>query len=712
MSRLLPSAIVSSTAAAPQNDGSGADPAPPVTRRRRIGLRANATAAVILAALLVTLAFTTSGGFSAVASAGDTWSEIVIMVLGSAASAATGVLGGRGRAWGAVTVAMFAVLAALTAVSIAWSVQPDYSWQDAGQTVAYLAAFAGAAALARLVPDRWLALVGALATATVALSAYALLVKVFPATLGPSNSLGANNSLGRLQNPFGYWNAIGVTGALGLPPCLWAGARRERGRVARVLAAPAIALLISVLVLSFSRSALLAALLATGLWLALVPLRLRAVVVLAVGAAGAAVIAGWALSTHALTSDGVPLATRTPAGHTFGIVLVLTLAGVSTAGVAASLAVDRIELPSEMRRRIGQALVILIALVPAGGVVALAASSRGLTGEISHAWSTLTSTSGGVGDTSGRIGQLGNSRPLYWSQGIKVGEHALLKGVGAEGYATARQAYATSAAKSDQAHSYVIQTFADFGLIGLAVNLALLVTWGIAAARPLARRARWSSLTGAQTAERQGLLTLAMVVVAFGAQSAIDWTWFFTGVTVPALLGAGWLAGRGPLLSPVGRAAERRPLTQRPGAGAGVIVLSALTLLMAWMTWQPLRSAQAWSASLNAVAGGNTGAAFTDARDAAAIDPMSIAPLQTLSSLYMAVGDRASARAELLEATRRQPGNYNTWLSLGELDMQYHQTRLAFASLLHALRLSPQDPTTIDLVSQARSKLGLPPPKP
>ena len=44
----------------------------------------------------------------------------------------------------------------------------------------------------------------ALAAASVALSAYGLLVKVFPA------SLDAGDGLGRLQSPFGYWNAVGV----------------------------------------------------------------------------------------------------------------------------------------------------------------------------------------------------------------------------------------------------------------------------------------------------------------------------------------------------------------------------------------------------------------------------------------------------------------------------------------------------------------------
>jgi hypothetical protein len=673
------------------------DPASP--RRLRPG--ADAVLGLILAAGLATLAFTTTGGFNAAgAGAGDTWSEIAIMLLGAGACAAAALLGGRGHAWGGVTVALFAVMTALTALSIAWSVQPDYSWQDTGRTVAYLAAFAGAAALARVAPERWRVLVGALATMAAALSGWALLAKVFPAALA------SGDNLGRLEQPFGYWNAIGVTAALGLPPCLWAAGTRERSRLLRALAAPAITLLISVVVLSFSRSAVLVAVLGAGCWLALVPVRLRALAMLAIGAVGGAVISAWALATPALTSDNVALAARTSAGHSFGIVLVLVLGVTTAAGLAGSLAIDRVKLAERTRRRIGLVLVIAAAFVPVAGVVGLAASSRGLTGEISHVWSTLTSTSESVGDNAGRLGQLGNTRPLYWSEGITVGEHALLHGAGAEGYATARTAYTSSGASVQHAHSYVIQTFADFGLIGLAINLALLVAWCAAAARPLARRISWASLSTAQAAERQGTITLAVVVLAFGVQSAIDWTWFFAGVAIPTLVCAGWLAGRGPLTSPVGRAARRRPILERPGAGALVTALVALALVGAWTTWQPLRSADALSAAYSDDARGDPSAAFTEARDAADIDPVSITPLQILSSLYTAVGDSTAARAELVQATRLQPDNPQPWLWLGAYDLSRHQPRLAWTSLRRALALDRTDLETVAVARLARSELG------
>ncbi len=666
----------------------------------------NAAVAVVLAAALAALAFASRGGFADTVPAGDTWSEIVVTLLGAGACAVAVVLGAPGRAWGAGVVALFAAVAVLTAVSIAWSVAPDYSWQASGQTLAYLAAFAGAAALARLAPQRWPALVGALATASAVVAGYALLVKVFPGTLA------AGDTLGRLQSPFGYWNAVGVCAAIGLTPCLWAGSRRSAGWRLRGLAVPAVALLISVVILSYSRSALLVAALGVAVWLAFVPLRLRAVLTLALGALGAGVITGWALSHHALTGDNVALAARSSAGTSFGIVLALSLVAVAAAGSACAVAVDRTHLSATARHRLGMLLLIPVALLPFAVIAALAVSSRGLTGEVSHVWSTLTSTSGGVGDSANRLVQLGNSRPVYWSEGITVGEHALLRGAGAAGYAIAHTRYTTSTLPVQHAHSYVIQTFADFGLLGVAVSLALLVAWGRAAARPLARRTPWSALSAPHVAEREGLLTLAVVVLAFGVQSAFDWTWFFAGVAIPALLCAGWLAGRGPLNSPIGRARERRRMLDRPGAAAAVTGLVALALLGAWTTWQPLRAADTLSASLSAASSGNRGAAFTDARDAASIDPLAITPLQILASLYTGAGDPAAARAELVAAVDRQPQNPQTWLSLGTFDMQHHHPRQAYGPLLRAHTLYPTDPIAGTLVALLRTQLGIKPPKP
>jgi tetratricopeptide (TPR) repeat protein len=655
-----------------------------------------------LAAALIALAFVTTGGFdsSITVSAGDTWAEIVITVIGAGAGAAALLFAARQPAWGVTAVGLFGLLTAYTALSILWSVQPDNSWQAANLTLAYLFTFAGAAALARLAPERWRALLAAIALVSVAISAYALLGKVFPA------SLAAGDTQGRLETPLGYWNATGAASVLGLAPLLWTFSRRGGSALVRGLAVPATAILISVAVLSYSRTAALVAILVVGGWLAYVPSRLRACAMLALAGGASTVIIAWALGRPALTAANQDLAARTAAGHTFGVVVVITLVASTAAGVAMALAGDRGLVPARLRRLATRALLVGAALLPVIVVLALAASSRGLTGEISHAWSSLTSVNNGVGNGADRLGQLGSSRPLYWSEGITVGEHALLKGVGALGYATVRTRYTKSPRIAEHAHSYLIQTFADLGLLGLAINLALVLAWGRSAAAALALGSRWSGLDPGLRAERAGLFALLLVAVAFGLLSASDWTWFFAGVTVPALLAAGWLAGRGPLARSVGRAPRRPPLLSRPAAGAAVALVASLALLGAWLIWQPLRSSQASSAALVAAGQGHTGQAFTDAHAAAAADPLALQPRLVLASLYASIGDQRAARAQLTQAVSLQPENRDSWLALGQYDLAHGQPQRALPSLRRAVALDPTVPETVDTLNQALAAIS------
>jgi hypothetical protein len=668
-------------------------------RSARVRPSLDATLATGLGLALLLLGFLSTGGFdgSVTVSGADTWIEIILTLAGATVVCAVILLGARAPAWGAGAVAIFAALTALTALSIIWSVQPDASWQAANLTLAYLATFAAGVALGRIAPERWRALVAAVGAVAVLLSAYALLAKVFP------GSLAATESQGRLQAPVGYWNATGALAAMGIAPCLWGFTRPDGPRILRALALPCGTVLAAVVVLSFSRTALAIAVLTLAAWLILAPGRLRGVLLIAVSGVGAAVICAWALGHSPLSTDGATLDARTSAGHTFGIVLVVVVLIELAAGLAAARAVDEVKLSEPVRRRVGTVLIGLAALLPVAVVIALAASSRGLTGEISHAWQSLTSATAVVGGSSSRITEFGSSRPLYWSQGITVGEHALFKGVGALGYATARTQYTHNAETVGHAHSYVIQTFADLGLLGVLVSIALLVAWGWAAWRPLAPRTGWRKLGAEASWERSGLLALLLFVVDFGLSSAFDWTWYFPALAVPALLGAGWLAGRGPLASPVGRAPSRLPVLSRPGALAGCSALVLVSLACAWLIWQPLRSANDASAVFSA---SSSRAAFDDARSAQAADPLALQPHFVLQALYSAQGDQVAAREELVKAAQLQPRNYQSWYMLGTYDLNQHHPKLALPSLKRAYALNPTDLDTQISLATARQQTG------
>ena len=184
------------------------------------------------------------------------------------------------RLWGIEPLALLLALALLTALSITWAASPSEAWVETNRTLTYAAVFAAAIALAHSVPGRWSAVLGAITLSAVAISAYAVLTKVFPGALNP------DEIYARLREPFGYWNSVGLAAALGVPGCLWLGSRRGGHQGLNALAYPALGLLVLTMLLSFSRGAVLAAVLGAAFWFATVPRRLRGAAVLIAGSAG------------------------------------------------------------------------------------------------------------------------------------------------------------------------------------------------------------------------------------------------------------------------------------------------------------------------------------------------------------------------------------------------------------------------------------------
>ena len=81
------------------------------------------------------------------------------------------------------------MLAALTAASVIWSVQPSDTWLQANLLVAYLVAFGAAIALARVTPRGSGWVVAGVLMACVAVCVWALLTKVLPGIAQPRRRL-------------------------------------------------------------------------------------------------------------------------------------------------------------------------------------------------------------------------------------------------------------------------------------------------------------------------------------------------------------------------------------------------------------------------------------------------------------------------------------------------------------------------------------------
>jgi O-Antigen ligase len=712
---------------------------------------------LLSAAIFCFITFYAGGGLPPVQQM--TTTEIVL-TLGCGAIVAAAVLltpYGR-RVYGLWSVGLLLALAALSALSVVWSVQPDASWQNAGLIFAYSAVFGAAVVLARAAPGRWPAVLGGVTLAAVVVCGYALLTKVFPA------SLDAHDIYARLQAPYGYWNATGLTAAMGVIGCMWLGARRAGHALLSALAYPAMGLLLLTLMLAYSRGALVAVALGLALWFCIVPLRLRGAAVLIVGGVGAGLVVAWDFSRHALSTDSVALHARVIAGRQLGVLVVAMLIVLTIVGIAIHFSSDRRAggnlsgLSAQTRRNAGAILLSILVLAVIAFAGALAISQRGFTGSISHGFHSLTNPHAAVPpNTPGRLTAIGSVRARYWNEALKIFQAHPALGAGARSYGTARLRYRTEDLEANDAHGFIVQTLADLGLVGLAIALALLVAWMAAAGRathPFNRRwTSWRELrdTGWQrfgwhaigapagaagdervySPERIGMLSMLCIVVVFGVHSTVDWTWFVPGDACVALLCAGWLAGRGPLLATTaggsrslaasdGRTSlepntdgdrprklrlpylgEVDPL--RMGIAVAVVVGALLT---AWAQWQPQRSNDASQRAL-ALSAGNPVAARAAAQSAVDYDPVSAEALFTLSTIQQRAGQSALARATLVRAVHLQPSNPQTWLTLGEYDLRNGNPKAAMRELRAAVYLNPEAVAPLPLIEHDPALLAI-----
>ena len=200
--------------------------------------------------------------------------------------------------------------------------------------------------------------------AAVTVCAYALLAEVLPNEFccpAPKRT-----SMRAYREPYGYWNAIGLTAAMGAIGCLWLGARRAGHALLNALAYPAMGLTIVTLMLAYSRGALAALLVGVirlDVHRATAPARrTRADHRRAWSGAGG----GLGFLRHALSSEGVALAARTTAGHQLGVLIGAMLIVLALVGIAIGFFGDRRAPSAVTRRTVGDRAGIVACTRPAG----------------------------------------------------------------------------------------------------------------------------------------------------------------------------------------------------------------------------------------------------------------------------------------------------------------------------------------------------------
>jgi tetratricopeptide (TPR) repeat protein len=229
------------------------------------------------------------------------------------------------------------------------------------------------------------------------------------------------------------------------------------------------------------------------------------------------------------------------------------------------------------------------------------------------------------------------------------------------------------------AHSLYLQAFAELGVVGGVLMLALVGTllWtGFAA---------WRAARGAR---RDLYAALFGVSLAFAICSAIDWFWQI------AAMGAIFFLATGVLVA--ARCAQvADPRTIGDGATAKRRYgLAVAGLVAAWIAAValvgPLLVDREIRASNEAVVEGNLAAAVDHAETARSIEPWATSPYRQLGLLAERRGEYAAAIDWLDQAIEREDDSWLLYYMRARVEDQAGETAAAEADFAEALRLNPE----------------------
>ena len=553
-------------------------------------------------------------------------------------------------------------LAVWAGISIGWALAGDLAWTEANRIA--LAALAlvigiGIAAVLPRAPERF-AVGLSIAAAPVVL--WALLARGLPTVFG------SDFEPSRLQAPVGYWNALALVCVVAMPGLLWWASRPGADDRDTMGAAAALVVALTVLVLTYSRSGLLALLMVLAIVVGLMPGRIRQLSALAGGVAGAILPLWYGLTTDALTDDALIAADRSDAG--LGLLWRVLVGLAIAAGVAWGL--RRLLGGGTLnRRRAGvAALVVVVVGVAVAGGYALA-KPRDVGSWISARTAEISGQSGGLANTPGRLGSLDtNQRIEWWSEAARSAGGNLVMGEGAGSFPLVHlreRASGEDRLNVRQPHNLVLELASGLGVVGLALFGCLIAGVAWAAARAFQDRAP---------------PTVALPLAVFGAflvQSQLDWTWTVPALTTAAMAAGGVvIAAAAPGPAPPGRAVPR-PVVAGAWAVAPILMLSAL---LPWWSQERVASGN------QAISAGQPAIAIERADQASGLNPLAIQPWLLRARAAALLDDQVGFRAAALRATQVQPDNPAGWVLLA---IASGDTAEGQAAWQRVLVLSPQD---------------------
>jgi hypothetical protein len=561
-------------------------------------------------------------------------------------------------------------LALLSAISSLWSGSIELSVTEADRVLVYLGFFLAAFLIAQTDQRRQRFAEG-IAISLALLAFLGLASRLLPHVLTVGESLGSGP---RLRYPLGYWNANGVSFGIGIAMLLWM-SRRSLSASLRWIAVASLPALLLALYFTYSRGGLLALLVAGGCLLALSHDRLWLLATLAIGALGAmpAVLAVQArrsladnIANPAAVDQGVTVLLLLAAGIALALLLFAGLRRLEgRSGGLTGRAVELSRNPVVLKRlALGAALVAIGVAIAVGG----------------RAWHQFSSPDLQFpSQPEQHFSQLsGAGRQDFWRVAIDAFDEKPLLGHGAGTYQFSWDQLRSIAMPVRDAHSLYLEAFAELGLVGGLLVLALVGTllwFGFAAWR------------GARGAQQELCAALFAVALAFAVGAAIDWFWEIAALGAIFFLASGTLiATRCAQLWQARGEADGQGEQRRFGlvvAGLAIAWITALALIGPLLVDREVKSSQ------SAAAAGNFASAVEHANTARTIEPWAASPYVQLGLLAEAQKEYVTASGRLSQAIHREDRNWLLYYLRSRIEHEAGEVGSARADLRRAQQLDP-----------------------
>jgi hypothetical protein len=637
---------------------------------------------------------------------GEALFEVAVAVLALVAAVGALLGGTAGRRvpraawWGVLLLALFSAWSALT---LAWSINPDRTWEEFNRALSYTLV-AGLGVLIGATVERAVERFAALWLIGVSLVAlYALGGKVAPGLhVDGLFDLDQTNVVARLRAPLEYWNALGLLCALAAPVAVRFAVDASRRIAVRLAALEALYLLAMVIGLTYSRGAV-AAFLVGG---AVVSLfgngRLRGLIAMALAVLAAAAPLAYAFGQEALTENGAALGARIHDGRILGLI-VLGAGGVLLGAGAWLLRREpRVQWSRERTRRVfrwaaaGAGVLLLV------GAAGLARSQRGFSGSITHAVESFTEVKADKQfDPVRLVSTNSGNRVSWWNEALGAFSDRPLYGWGAGSFALLHLRYRHDILPVTQAHSVPLQLLAETGVVGLILAMGGILALLAAAIARLHRMER--------SPRRDLAIALVAPAAAWVVHSFYDWDLNIPAVTAPVLVMLGIVAALDgdPDELPLGITEERRTGPRLALVGVATLVAAA-AVTSAVLPW--LASSKADDAI--EAAGRRDPASLEHAAAqadlAARLDPLATRPLFVAAAVAQARGRLLEARRDLLEAADRSPDDPQVWGRLAALALQLADRTGYLQATQRLFYLDPMNPIADPRTAKALINLAPP----